>query len=215
MAQARQARELAERQMASAERIAATRAAGKGAGKEGQPLKETQLKPIQALESIASGLENLKKDFKDEYASLGVLGFGANFSLEAKRRLGDAEGAKAVAWWGKYERLQAPNRHSLFGATLTGNELKNYQSFTAKPSDSPEVVKNFLQDQINYSKGEADNKKTFYEDAGYKVQDTRPISFESTYSKGETVNVGGQTYTRPSNFTDQQWSDYKKSVGAE
>ena len=103
----------------------------------------------------------------------------------------------------------------MFGATLTGNELKNYQSFTAKPSDAPEVVKDFLQDQINYSKGEADNKKSFYEARGYKVEDTRPISFESTYSRGETANVGGQTYTRPSNFTDQQWADYKKAVGAE
>lgn len=31
---------------------------------------------------------------------------------------------------------------------------------------------------------------------------------------GNTVNVGGQTYTRPANFTDEQWNAYKQSVGA-
>lgn len=29
-----------------------------------------------------------------------------------------------------------------------------------------------------------------------------------------TVTVGEKTYSRPSNFTDQQWEDYKKAVGA-
>lgn len=29
-----------------------------------------------------------------------------------------------------------------------------------------------------------------------------------------TVKVGGQTYTRPANFTDAQWNAYKQSVGA-
>lgn len=30
---------------------------------------------------------------------------------------------------------------------------------------------------------------------------------------GNTVNVGGQQYTRPAGMTDQQWADYKKAVG--
>lgn len=30
-----------------------------------------------------------------------------------------------------------------------------------------------------------------------------------------SVTVGGQTYTRPANFTDAQWSAYKQSVGAQ
>jgi hypothetical protein len=29
-----------------------------------------------------------------------------------------------------------------------------------------------------------------------------------------TVKVGGQTYTRPANFSDAQWAAYKQSVGA-
>ena len=30
----------------------------------------------------------------------------------------------------------------------------------------------------------------------------------------DTVTVGGKTYSRPANFTDKQWEDYKKSTGA-
>jgi beta-lactamase superfamily II metal-dependent hydrolase len=30
----------------------------------------------------------------------------------------------------------------------------------------------------------------------------------------ESVKVGSQTYTRPANFTDTQWSAYKQSMGA-
>lgn len=31
--------------------------------------------------------------------------------------------------------------------------------------------------------------------------------------RSESVTVGGQTYERPSNFTDAQWNAYKQSMG--
>ena len=32
-------------------------------------------------------------------------------------------------------------------------------------------------------------------------------------SGSDTVKVGNQTYTRPSNFSDAQWAAYKQSMG--
>jgi hypothetical protein len=32
--------------------------------------------------------------------------------------------------------------------------------------------------------------------------------------RADTATVGGKTYTRPPNFTDAQWQDYKRAVGA-
>ena len=32
-------------------------------------------------------------------------------------------------------------------------------------------------------------------------------------SSGDSVTVGGKTYTRPAGFTDEQWNAYKKSQG--
>ena len=166
---------------------------------EGKALTSKQSQEIEGLDSLNQGLEQLKKDFKPEFASFGVAGFGADLAFEAKRRLGDKKAQEVISWWSRYERLQAPNRHALFGATLTGNELKNYQSFTAKKSDSAETVKTFLQDQINYTGSVGNNKRLVYESSGYKVPETKPRDYFSTYTPseyelGQVIKQGNKTY---------------------
>lgn len=155
--------------------------AGGGAGK---PLPAKEVSAVEGLSSLSDSLKKLEQDFKPEFASMGVLGFGADLQLEATRRLGGKKAQDAISWWSRYNRLQAPNRHALFGATLTGNELKNYQSFTAKPSDSAETVKTMLRDQADYSDATARQKAMQYESAGYRVPQLRQINFEQTYSGG-------------------------------
>jgi hypothetical protein len=147
----------------------------------GKPLKDKEINSITGLESLASGLMKLKNTFKPEYASLGIFGVGADLEAEAMRRFGSEEGRKAISWWSSYQRLQAPNRHALFGATLTGNELKNYQEFTAKKSDQFLVVKDFLQDQIDYTLGTAGQRRRAFESAGYRLPDAEPVDFTATY----------------------------------
>jgi hypothetical protein len=143
-----------------------------------EKISATREKKIDGLNSITSGLDKLKKDFKPEYAGLGVFGFGADLELEAARRgLGKKEANDAARWWGRYNQYQAPNRHALFGATLTGNELKNYQSFTAKPSDSAQTVRGFIDDQLNYSKDILDVTAP----AGYKPK-AKAEDYESTFA---------------------------------
>ena len=151
----------------------------------GKQLGATDVTKIQGLDSLANSLEKQLASFKPEYASLGLFGLGAEMELEAKRRFGDALGGKyakeTVAWWSKYQQLQAPNRHALYGATLTGNELTNYRSYTAKPSDNPDVVQNFLKDQIAYSKSMAADKRASLQSAGYKVPEIVKSDFLSNY----------------------------------
>jgi len=184
--------------MAQRERLAKLKTDKTAAGK---PLSDKQARDIEGLDSLSKGLEDLNKSFKPEFASLGVLGFGADMEFEARRRLGDKKGQEAISWWSKYERLQAPNRHALFGATLTGNELKNYQSFTAKKSDSPDTVKTLLDDQINYAKSTGENKKLVFESAGYKVPEAKARDFVSSfstqpskYSVGQVIAQGNKKY---------------------
>jgi hypothetical protein len=151
----------------------------------GKQLGATDVTKIQGLDSLANSLEKQLASFKPEYASLGLFGLGAEMELEAKRRFGDALGSKyakeTVAWWSKYQQLQAPNRHALYGATLTGNELTNYRSYTAKPSDNPDVVQNFLKDQIAYSKSTAADKRASLQSAGYRVPEIVKSDFLSNY----------------------------------
>jgi len=176
---------------------------------KGEKLSATREKKIDGLNSITSGLDKLKKDFKPEYAGLGVFGFGADLELEAARRgLGKKEANDAARWWGRYNQYQAPNRHALFGATLTGNELKNYQSFTAKPSDSAETVRGFIDDQINYSKDILDVTAP----AGYKPK-AKAEDYESTFGAPNPApqpaapQPGTGPYTDPDK--ERRYQDWK------
>lgn len=160
----------------------------------GKPLKGKDLNDVVGLDSMAVGLRKLQQDFKPEYAGLGLLGFGAELEYEAMRRFGTEEGQKAIRWWSEYNRLQAPNRHALFGATLTGNELKNYQEFTAKKSDNPNVVLNQVADQLAYTEGLSRQRKRSYESAGYTVPKMEEApSFSNTYGEPTPTAAPGGT----------------------
>ena len=161
----------------------------KTGGGAGKPLPAKEVSAVEGLSSLSDSLKKLEQDFKPEFASMGLLGFGAEAQLEATRRLGGKKAQEAISWWSRYNRLQAPNRHALFGATLTGNELKNFQSFTAKPSDSAETVKTMLRDQADYSDATARQKAMQYESAGYRVPQLRQVNFEQTYGGGGQAPV--------------------------
>jgi hypothetical protein len=130
------------------------------------------------------------------------------------RRLGTEEGQKAIRWWSEYNRLQAPNRHALFGATLTGNELKNYQEFTAKKSDDPKVVLNQVIDQLNYTEGLSRQRKRSYESAGYTVptMDQAP-SFSNTYGEPTPSTTPGSTMPEAGGATPAAPKPQKYTVG--
>lgn len=62
------------------------------------------------------------------------------------------------------------------------------------------------------SKGYGLNTDNVFYSATEQVPvDSRPAP---AGADGNTVKVAGQTYTRPANFTDNQWNAYKQSVGA-
>lgn len=153
------------------------------AKKEGKPLPDKQVRDIEGLASIENGLVQLAKDWRPEYAQFGMpFGIGAEQMAEAQRRgLGGPSTQAALSWWSRYERIQAPGRHALFGATLTGNELKNYRDYTAKKSDSADTVETYLNDQINFVRNSAANKIFTAEGAGYKVPEIKPRNFEQTF----------------------------------
>jgi hypothetical protein len=156
----------------------------------GKTLKGKELSDVMGLDSLASGLERLKATFKPEYASLGLLGFGADINFEAMRRLGYNK--DAISWWSDYNKLQLPNRHALFGATLTGNELKAYQEIIAKKSDDPDVVLSQVQDQLNYTQNLARGRRRSYESAGYTVPKAEEsLNYFNTYGEENKPSQAG------------------------
>lgn len=156
--------------------------------KEGKPLPDKQARDIEGLASIEDGLLQLKQDWKPEYAQAGLPavmgGFGAQLKADLERRFGRETAQGMISWWSRYQRYQAPNRHALFGATLTGNELKNYQTFTATISDAPKTVETMLDDQITYVRSTAANKIFNAESTGYRVPESRRVNFDQTFGGG-------------------------------
>jgi len=149
---------------------------------KGKSLTPKQKSEVDGLDSLGDGLAKLTKDFKPEYAKLGVMGFGADVQLEAARRGVTPAGDQAmISWWSRYGRFQTPNRHALFGATLTGNELKDYRSYTAKPGDSAETIMTMLRDQTDYVRGESVRKRDDFELRGYSVPGESQVDFEQSY----------------------------------
>ena len=180
-----------------------------------KPIKEKDVIAIQGLSTFAEGLKDLQKRFKPEFANLGIKGYGAEQVLEAQRKglpgFDKPIDRETVAWWADYERLQAPNRHALFGATLTGNELKNYQSFTAKPSNDPNNVKSSLENQLKFTNDEATKRIEALEDVGYRVPRIN-INYQSTFAPSETTPQTGQNLT--SEQIDQYRSQAKAGIAA-
>ena len=183
-------------EIASREQIAREEIAGRkevaniqASAKAEKPLSGAEITKLQGLQSVVSGLQTLIKDFKPKFAGLGVFGFGADAQLEALRRgialgLSENDARQAVRWWSRYNQLQAPNRHALFGATLTGNELTNYRSFTSQPSASAQSVKDNLQDQLNYTQNTFTQRVQNFSDTGYKVpQQVNIPDFWGTYQQ--------------------------------
>lgn len=173
-----------ERAEARFERVI-TKATTEASKKEGRPLPDKQARDIEGLASLEDGLLKLKQDWRPEYAQAGLPplmgGFGAQLKADLERRFGRETAQGMISWWSRYQRYQAPNRHALFGATLTGNELKNYQTFTATINDAPNTVETMLNDQINYVRSTAGNKIFNAESVGYKVPEIKPRDFEQTF----------------------------------
>ena len=183
----RQSREAFQREMQREREESRRELAGQK--QQEKPLSGSETTKLQGLQSVVSGLQTLIKDFKPQFAGLGVFGFGADAQLEALRRgirlgLSEDDARQAVRWWSRYNQLQAPNRHALFGATLTGNELTNYRSFTSQPSASAQSVKDNLKDQLNYTQNTFTQRVQNFSDTGYKVpQQVNIPDFWGTYQQ--------------------------------
>jgi len=173
--------------------------------------------------------EKLRKEFQGRtkvYGELGTTYSNMKSSADAKTGPGDialitgfmkmldpgsvvreTEFATARDTAGLYERLQNQAQKLQSGQlfTLDSKQRKEYTDLAKQYLDSAQ-------------KKAVDDKKAL----GVVVKNYRlnpdnvfgPETAEAPPAPSpNSVTVGGQTYTRPANFTDAQWSAYKQSVG--
>ena len=173
--------------------------------------------------------EKLRKEFQGRtkvYGELGTTYQNMKSSSEAKNGPGDialitgfmkmldpgsvvreTEFATARDTAGLYERLQNQ-----------ATKLQSGQLFALDSKQRNEYV-NLAKQYLDSAQKKAGDDKTAL---GVVVKNYRlnpdnvfgPETAAAPAPSPNSVTVGGQTYTRPANFTDAQWSAYKQSVGA-
>lgn len=110
--------------------------AAKGAA--GRTLPAGTVRELSDLEGRASAFTNLKSTFKDEFSGLR----GAVESAVGSYLPGGSEGAD---WWKSYRMsYELPERHAMFGATMTQGEKEAWKSANISPGMDDATIKRNL-----------------------------------------------------------------------
>jgi hypothetical protein len=123
--------------------------------------KEGRLSPkergeVRGINNLTDEIQRLKDTFKPEFANFGADVVG---DTAAKFQARFASNPEMANWWRRYENVALPERHSMFGATLTGNEAKSWRKASIGAGSSTEEILSWVGDKERVLK----NKLADYE----------------------------------------------------
>ena len=142
-ADAKAAREQQER-IAKENRLAADeRARLARLDKEGK-LSPKERGEVRGINNLTDEIQRLKDTFKPEFANFGADVVG---DTAAKFQARFASNPDMANWWRRYENVALPERHSMFGATLTGNEAKSWRKASIGAGSSTAEILSWIGDK--------------------------------------------------------------------
>jgi len=111
--------------------------------------KEGKLSPkergeVRGINNLSDEIQRLKDTFKPEFANFGADVVG---DTAAKFQARFASNPDMANWWRRYENVALPERHSMFGATLTGNEAKSWRKASIGAGSSTEEILSWVGDK--------------------------------------------------------------------
>ena len=142
-ADAKAAREQQERLAAIRETRADERARLARLDKEGR-LSSKERGEVRGINNLSDEIQRLKDTFKPEFANFGADVVG---DTAAKFQARFASNPDMANWWRRYENVALPERHSMFGATLTGNEAKSWRKASIGAGSSTEEILSWIGDK--------------------------------------------------------------------
>jgi len=142
-ADAKLAREQQERLAAIRETRADERARLARLDKEGR-LSPKERGEVRGINNLSDEIQRLKDTFKPEFANFGADVVG---DTAAKFQARFASNPDMANWWRRYENVALPERHSMFGATLTGNEAKSWRKASIGAGSSTEEILSWIGDK--------------------------------------------------------------------
>lgn len=111
--------------------------------------KEGKLSPkergeVRGINNLSDEIQRLKETFKPEFADFGADVVG---DTAAKIQARFANNPEMANWWRRYENVALPERHSMFGATLTGNEAKSWRKASIGTGSSTAEILSWIGDK--------------------------------------------------------------------
>jgi hypothetical protein len=133
----------------------------------GKVLSSPLQKELGSLGDQSSQVNNSIAGFKDEYASRGFMGFGAETMNEKDRLLG---GSEASNWWQSYDRYKNVVRNELFGASLTPGEKASFEAADITPGMNPATIRANLATQLRSVQGALARRANAAKAQGYNPE---------------------------------------------
>ncbi len=139
----------AERERRADERARLDRIAADERARLSRLDKEGKLSPkergeVRGINNLTDEIQRLKDTFKPEFANFGADVVG---DTAAKFQARFASNPEMANWWRRYENVALPERHSMFGATLTGNEAKSWRKASIGAGSSTAEVLSWIGDK--------------------------------------------------------------------
>lgn len=107
-------------------------------------LSPVERKEVRGFENLQDEIALLKQTFKPEYANFKADAIG-DIASKFKSRFQDDPGM--AEWWRRYENVALPERHSMFGATLTGPERESWRKASIGAGSSTKEVDSWIADK--------------------------------------------------------------------
>lgn len=151
--------------------------------------KEGKLSPkergeVRGINNLSDEIQRLKDTFKPEFVNFktDVLG---DVAAKIKSRI--ADNPEMAEWWRRYENVAIPERHAMFGATLTGKEQESWRKASIGTGNSTKEVLSWIADKEKT----LNNKLADYETTAA----SRPSkSTQGQYQINQIITQGNKRY---------------------
>lgn len=104
-------------------------------------LSATEQKDLNFRKRLKTEMEDLESLFKDDYAGFVTDALGY-MSSTAQERAGKSP--EMALWWSRFQNVANPERHEIYGATLTKSEQEAWRRGSIGPGNDPKFVRNWF-----------------------------------------------------------------------
>ena len=104
-------------------------------------ISAAEQKDLNFRKRLKTEMEDLESLFKNDYAGFGTdaLGYMSSTAQERAGRKPDM-----ALWWSRFQNILNPERHEIYGATLTKSEQEAWRRGSIGPGNDPKFVRNWF-----------------------------------------------------------------------